>query len=204
MGCWLLALIATASPAGAQSVLRLSEPEVPPPREIHEQGSSPTYYRLHPDTVLPMFRNGIGASVRLPANGEEGRGAFTLDVLGGAELGFGRGARVGLVAETGYSYVGFGEHWLLLGVGPMVRRFGPELIESRSGDEPRGDMAVYLLPHAMVGSLNGAFAQGIRTSLVFRFWLYGLEVGHQLAHTSERDVHELHLAFTFGSTLEDP
>jgi hypothetical protein len=184
----LFSLLLVAAPT-----LSLPEPAMPAPREIAERGESPVYYRLPNDTFLPSFRAAIGSASRLALNGESAKTAFGFDLLLGAAVAPARGSRFTLLGEGGYSFVVLFVYFASLGVGPLVRENGtsPEL------DHPFGEsLTLGLVPHVLLGSANGDFARGLRTSFVFGWLAYTFEIAHQYVETDLRHVHEIHLAFT--------
>jgi hypothetical protein len=182
--------------ASAQGTLRWPEPTAPPTRAIDEQGPSPLYYRIPPNIILGSLRLGLGANARVAQGGEEGGWAFALDVLGGAAVRFGRASRFGLWGELGYSYVGFSEHLVSLGVGPMAHKIGPALFSYSDEPDPPGSMTIAVIPRALLGSAFGELGVGARTGVIFALSFYGLEVAHQLLFVGARRVHEIHIAFT--------
>ena len=183
---WLVLLV--AAPAAADPGFDLPEPAAPEPAVVREDTPGPLYYRLPDDTVRFLARSGVGTELRTRGTG------FTLDELVGAAVAFGRGARTGLWIEGGYSYAGFGDHLAVLGVGPTLRGPSSELFED-------GAFGLALVPHVVAGDVNGTFGYGVRTSLVGRFWMYGVEVAHEYLVAGTRSVHELHLTLTFPMTL---
>ena len=183
-----LLLLLLAAPAAADTGFDLPEPAAPEPAVVREDTPGPVYYRLPDDIARFMSRSGVGAELRTRGTG------FTVDMLLGSAIAFGRGARTGLWIEGGYSYAGFGDHLAMLGVGPSLRGAPSELLED-------GAFGLALVPHAVAGDVNGTFGYGVRTSLVARFWMYGVEVAHQYLVAGPRSVHELHVTLTFPVTL---
>jgi hypothetical protein len=197
-----------AAPAEAQ--LALPEVEGPPRVTVTERGESPVYYRLPDDVVSPWLRTAFGAQLRLPVNGEAEARAFSFDVLGGVEVAFDRRAPFTVVTELGYSYVHESAHWFVMGLGPGLHRVGPG--DGREGDggedaaqRPSGPFGLAVVPHGVLGALDGHFAMGVRTSLLLRFYILGVEVAHQVARVSELDrtVHEMHVMFTPTYSFSD-
>jgi hypothetical protein len=203
-----------AEPASAQELLpnglpvaaktfELPEVEVPERHAVREVGESPFYYRIPDTTVAAWSRSAIGAQVTLPTNEEadafaratEG-GRFSFDLLGGVEISFDRREPFSVVAELGYSYVYERSHWFVVGLGPGLHGVGPT--SEPEDPRPSGDLGVALVPHAVVGSLDGHFAYGVRTSLLMRWEVFGVELAHQVAYVEDLDrtVHELHLMFS--------
>ena len=188
-----------ASPAAAQPWPGLDEPTVPPPRVVEEQGVAPVYYRMPPDTVQAVARIGTGGHRRLATGVENGNGFYTMDLLGGAEIGIGRGARWAFLPLAGYSLVTRTEHLLYVAPGWTLRRLGPSIF---GADRP-GSFAVGVLPAVLIGRLGGERAIGGRASAFFRVWLYGIDIGYQYLTDSRRDVHELHIVFIAHMVLGD-
>lgn len=179
-------------PGWQEPPLTLTEPALPPPRDVHETGESPHYYRLPPNLVGAAFRLGLGMHYRLPLNGDTGKVAFAFEVLTGVSVRFYRGSKAGALIEGGYSYIGFGEHLAQMGLGFLVRDLGPPGFD----DKPRhGAIAVGLLPRFVVGTAKGELTYGERSGLLLVFWGFGLELGHQLTLTNGHPTHELHLTF---------
>jgi len=189
-------LLVVTSAAAGQTELGGPEPAVAPPRIIEERGPSPVYYRLPNDTVLPTVRLGLGASFRLPVYAEPYKLGFVFNGLPGVAFGLGRGSRYAFMAEGGYSYVGPDGHWFVLGLGPEIRRFGTTIFDDGTSERPHGDMALGVIPHGLVGTIDDAFAGGVRTSAYFRFMAYAIVVAHQYTMTELRHVHEIHLTFS--------
>jgi hypothetical protein len=167
-------------PAAAHAEdLDLGEPEAPPVRTVVERGESPLYYRLPPDVVAVAARSSLGLAMR------DGDGAFALSTLAGASIRFGRGASAGLWTEAGYAYERFHEHLFLLGAGPSLHG---------SGDLTYG---FQLVPHAVIGRVDGATGYGIRTSAIASFWAWGIEVAHQLVVVHAQRIQEVQVSMTF-------
>jgi hypothetical protein len=120
-----------------------------------------------------------------------------MDLLGGAEIGLGRGARLAFLPLAGYSFVTRSEHLLYVAPGWTVRHFGPSIF---GADRP-GSFAAGVLPAVLIGRLGGERAVGVRASVFFRVWLYGIELGYQYLTDSQRDVHELHIVFVAHMVL---
>jgi hypothetical protein len=186
-----------ASPAAAQDWPGLDDPSVPPPRVVEEQGEAEVFYRMPPDTVQAVARVQTGGHRRLETGGERGNGFYTMDLLGGAEIGLGRGSRWAFLPLGGYSWVARTEHLLYVAPGWTVRHLGPSIF---SGDRP-GSFALGVLPAVLLGRLGGERAVGVRASAFFRVWLYGIEMGYQYLTDSQRDVHELHIVFVAHMVL---
>lgn len=157
--------------------LPLAEPEAPPVRTVVEDGPSPTYYRLPDDTLKMAERTSLGATFR------DGDDAFALSAMLGAATRFGRGAPAGLWAEAGYSYERLHEHLLVAGAGPSLR--GP-------GSFTWG---VMLVPHAVIGLVDGHTGYGIRTTAVAS-WMYGVDVSHQLMVVDGKRIQEIQVSIT--------
>lgn len=173
--------------------LLLPTPTAPEPRIIAEQGPSPLHYRKSPRVVLPTFRTGFGVQLRLPTDGITGKAAFTADAYFGSTFRFGRDAPTGIITEIGYSYVGFSEHLISVGLGIL---HGLGLPPKPPGEsQPLGRMRIGIIPHGFIGYAYGGFAYGARTSLVLGYWIYGIELAHQLVFAGPRQIHEIHLVF---------
>ncbi len=169
-------------------------PSAPPPRRIVEQGPSPYYYRKPRDTIGWGYRLGLGAAVSLASTLPRPSPRFTLDVLPEVDLGFARGSRFGVLLEGGYSFTQGGTHLLVIGAGPAARHFGPTL-----GLGPRGAMAAALVGHALVGTVAGQTAVGVRTSVLFHLFVVGVEIGHQYTEAGPQRGHELRLMIDLGT-----
>jgi len=192
----VLAIPAAATPAAAEE-LRLPDPVVPEPKVITEQGPSPVYYRKSPHLVLPTFRTMFGVQIRVPTGNVTGKAAFTLDAYFGGAIRFGRGSPTGLLTELGYSYIGFSEHLASGGIGILHGLGRPP---AKSGElQPLGRRRIGLIPHALVGWAHGDLAYGSRTSLLMGYWVYGVELAHQVLFVGPRQIHEIHL--TFGGIM---
>lgn len=189
----VFAMLAAATPAAAQE-LQISDPIAPEPRVITEQGPSPLHYRLSPHIVLPTLRISPGFHVRIPTGNITAKAAFALDFYGGATIRFGRGATTGMLAEAGYSYVGFSEHLASLGIGVLYGLGRPPAPPNES--RPLGRRRIGFVPHAVLGYAYGGAAIGARTSLLLGYWIYGVEVAHQVLFAGPRQIHEIHLTFT--------
>lgn len=189
----VFAMLLAATPAAAQE-LQIAEPISPEPRVISEQGPSPLHYRLSPHIVLPLIRIGPGLAVRIPTDNNTAKAAFALDLYGGAAIRFGRGASTGILAEAGYSYVGFSEHFFSTGIGLLygIGRLPPPPGEKES----LGRRRIGLVPHALVGYAYGGTAIGARTSLLLGYSIYGVELAHQVLFVGPRQIHEIHVTVT--------
>ena len=191
-----LAMLAASTPAAAEELL-LPEPAAPEPKVIAEQGPSPVHYRKSPRLVLPTFRTGFGVQVRVPTGNVTGKAAFALDAYFGGAFRFGRGSPTGLLTEIGYSYIGFSEHLASGGIGILHGLGRPA---AKSGElPPLGRRRLGFIPHALVGWAYGNLAYGARTSLVMGYWIYGVELAHQVLFVGPRQIHEIHL--TFGGIM---
>jgi hypothetical protein len=182
--CILWLAVAHASPS-----LDLGEPQAPPVRVVVEDGDSPLYYRLPPDTVSLASRTAFGAAIR------DGDGAFALSTMVGASIQLGRGSHAGVWTEAGYSYERFHEHLLMVGAGPSVRGLGPKLLF----DE--GVLGFHLVPHAVIARVDGATGYGIRTSAIASFWFYGIELAHQMLVVGSQRTQEIQVSLTFPLVL---
>lgn len=180
----------------AGAPLHLPEPESPRVEVVAERDASPVYYRTRNDVVSGAYRVGLGASVSAASERELSDGRFTLDVLPGMELGVRRGSKAAFIVEGGYSYTMRGEHYFVAGIGPMARRLGPALLRSRNGD---GSMAVALVPHGLVGTVDERLAAGLRTSVLFHVLMFGVEVAHQYVRTYAGDQHDVRIMFNLGA-----
>jgi hypothetical protein len=104
-----------------------------------------------------------------------------------------------MLAEAGYSYVGFSEHLASLGIGVLHGIGRPPAPPGES--PPLGRMRIGFVPHALLGQAYGGVAVGARTSMLLGYWVYGLELAHQVLFVDTRQVHEIHLSFTGISLL---
>jgi hypothetical protein len=190
----VFAMLVAPNPAAAQD-LQIAEPVAPKPSIISEQGPSPLYYRQSPRIVSPTIRISPGLHVRIPAYNVTAKAAFALDIYAGATIRFGRGASTGILAEGGYSYVGFSEHLASLGLG-VLHGIGHSPKTPRGASQPLGRRRIGFVPHALAGYAYGAPAIGARTSLLLGYWVYGAELAHQVLFVGTRQIHEIHLAFT--------
>ncbi len=189
----IFAMLVVAPPAAAQE-LQIADPIAPEPRVITEQGPSPVHYRHSPRIVLPTMRIGPGLHVRIPTGNITAKVAFALDLYGGVTIRFGRGASTGMLAEAGYSYVGFSEHLASLGIGVLHGLGRPPAPPDES--RPLGRRRIGFVPHMLVGWAYGGPAFGARTSLILGYRIYGVEFAHQVLFVGPRQIHEIHLAFT--------
>lgn len=191
--------LSSAQTAHADGKLALPDVKDAPTETIDERGESPVYYRLPDNTFSGWFRSTLGASSRLAVAGELEQTRFSLDVLGGAELGFDRTSPATMVTELGYSYVYESQHWFMVGLGPGLRRLGGSLFEDEGEAlRPMGHAGITLIPHGIIGDYEGNLAYGVRTSLLARYMTLGLEVAHQYARipAMDRHVHEIHFGVT--------
>jgi hypothetical protein len=189
----VFATLVAAAPAAAQE-LQIADPIAPEPRVIAEQGPSPLHYRQSARIVMPTLRIGLGLHVRLPTGNITAKAAFALDVYLGTTIRFGRGAPTGMLAEAGYSYVGFSEHLASLGIGVLYGLGRPPAPPGES--QPLGRRRFGVVPHALVGWAYGGPAFGARTSVILGYWIYGVELAHQVLFAGARQIHEIHLTFT--------
>lgn len=190
----IVAALLTLPGVAAGQVLQLPEPTAPTPRVVEEKSPPEPYYRLPKPSPMVALRFGLGTQVRVPEGGEQAaKAAFALDVLVGAAFRFSRGSRLGAWIEGGYSYVSFSEHLVSLGIGPMLYKIGPS-----SSDDGRGpgNITVALLPRGLLGSVEGGFALGERTSFIFAYHGFGLDLAHQYTLVGDRQIHEIHVAIT--------
>jgi hypothetical protein len=181
--------VCLAHGAAAEPELALAEPSAPAPQVILEDAPSPVYYRLPDDVVQLLVRPSIGVDVRGHS------AALALHQLAGVAIGFGRGAKAGMLVEAGYSYSRFHDHLLVLGAGPDLRRIGPAVV----GDTGAAFFA--LVPHAVLGSIDGTFGYGIRTSAIASFAFYGLELAHQYVVVGDRHVQQIEVLFTMPMVI---
>jgi len=174
---------------------RLPSPAVdePPYGVVEEDGESPVYYRLPDQTATFGGRTALGLAVPW-ATGEDERVRFSADVYLGAALQASRTEPFGFLVEVGYSYVHGTQHWLSGGVGPAWMRVGPREFEER----PSGPYSFALVPHALVGEVDGRFAYGGRVSVLAQWLILGVEVAYQAAHVDGREGlrQEIQLKFT--------
>ena len=97
----------------------------------------------------------------------------------------GRASNLDLWIEGGYSFDHGHSHLAVLGVG--LARSTPGLFGT----------VVAVIPHAVVGEVDGALGVGVRTSAIAGFRLYALEVAHQVTFGGGGHIQELHLMVTF-------
>lgn len=184
---WLAIVIVVvtvgSTPAAASPGLGLADPVAPAIGEVMETEPSPTYFRIPPNVVTYASRSALGTQTRW-ADGER-ETSFALDLLVGAAVRFGRDAKVGLWFEGGYAWVKGHSHLAVVGVGPVHRSRG----------ELFGTIAA-LVPHVVVGRVDGVNAIGARTSIFGGFGPYGLELAHQVTFAGGDRTHELHVAMT--------
>ena len=190
----MAALVALLAPDVVMAQ-RLPSPEVeePPYAVVEEEGESPVYYRLPDDSVTYAGRFAVGFAVPW-ATGEDKKVRFSVDAYMGAAGRASRTDPFGFLAEIGYSYVHGTQHWLVGGIGPAWLRAGPRAFEER----PSGPYGFALVPHALVGEVDGRFAYGGRLSLLASWYFVGVEVAYQAAHVDGREGlrHEMQLKFT--------
>ena len=68
----------------------------------------------------------------------------------------------------------------------------------RCDAEDCGHIGLALVPHAVLGRIDGERGSGIRTSLVASFASFGIEFAHQYVAAGSRGIHEVHVMATFG------
>jgi len=188
-----LVVISLSAPAVAEPALGLAEPEAPPVRQIQEATPGPLYYRVPSDVSTPLLREGFGVALRSPG------AAFALDVFPGRVIRFGRGAKLGAWIEGGYSYSRFHDHLVAFGAGPALDRIGP-----RAGTyDHDGALSFALVPHAVIGSIDGHFGYGVRTSAVASYSLFGLELAHDYLVVGAQRIHEVRVMLTVGATATE-
>ncbi len=190
--------LSCATAAHSYDKLGLPKVEDVATETVEERGESDIYIRLPDNTLSGWWRGSTGVNVRLGAAGEQPQTCFAFGVYGGVELGWDRTSAAAVVVEAGYSYVYGGQHWLLLGAGPTLRRLGPSF--GSDADEPLrpiGAFQVAFVPHAIVGSYEGEWAAGARLSLLARFSVMALTLAYQGAAipAADRTTHEIHLSF---------
>lgn len=187
----LLAQLLPAVPAtGASQSPAQFDPTFEQPTVVRERGASPVFYRIDPRLVYGFVRSQTGVHVRVaPTAGA----AFTFGALGGALVRAGRNARVSLVAETGYRYVGFGSHFVVFGAGLLIdaRPRLDDVTERDSDVRARGRVALIL--HGLAGASESRGARGVRTSLAFAMGWLTVGAGHQWVDAEGLHTHELHL-----------
>ena len=108
--------------------------------------------------------------------------SYTLDLLQGALIRFGRPSAYGLWIEGGYSYVKGREHLAMFGIG--LARSKPGFVST----------SFAIVPHVVAGRIDDETRIGIRTSLL----VGSFELAHQIAFTGDRPIHELHFALSFA------
>jgi hypothetical protein len=171
------ALLVAAPAVAAAPRIDLPEPDGPEPRVIEEGADSPLHYRLPDDIVSYWGRLMLGVQMLLPQSEIERsdvEARFALDVLPGMEIGFGRRSSAMVVIEGGYGFTYDATHWFVAGAGLGLRR-----LEEDENGLSSGHLALALIPHGLVGTVDGDLAYGVRTSLVATYWLVSAEVGHQ-------------------------
>jgi hypothetical protein len=169
-------------------------PSPPPQREplfteaavLRERGPSPEYYRLSPRVTYGLMRSQIGAQLCFEAGC--GGVAFTLDVLTGAVVRFGRTSRWGAIVQGGYSYVGFGQHLAVAGLG----LFGG-LARSEDPRAAITSTAATITIDALAGSVHGQPALGARVSASFGPRWFSVALGYQLVRTETSVSHQVRL-----------
>lgn len=198
MARWLTSLLllgALLAASRTSMAQQLPSPEVdePPYGVVEEDGESPVYYRLPDQTITFAGRSAFGFGVPWHT-GEDKKVRFSADVYLGAAMQVSRTDPFGFLAEAGYSYVHGTQHWFSAGIGPAWMRVGPQEIEAR----PSGRYSLAVVPHALVGEVDGRFAYGGRVSLIAQWTIIGVEVAYQAAHVEGREGlrHEMQLKLT--------
>ncbi len=189
--CCVAALLAWSPSAVAQELL--ASPPLPAPRVVAERGASPTYYRLSPRVMLPVFRGGFGAQFRSAPDDAAASVAFTFDVMGGVVARFDRASRHGLIAEVGYTFSGFSQHLASLGLGAMT---GLGALADRDGRARAAGFRVALVTRFLAGVSYDRTAVGVRTGVIVGGPFYAVEIAHQVLFVDGDDHNELRLTFT--------
>lgn len=171
------------------------EPVFSRPAVIREQGPSPEWFRRDPQITFGLARSQLGTQIRVsPTAGV----AFTLDVLAGAFVRFGRVSRWGATFEAGYSYVGFSEHLAVTGIGlvhSLPSRSNDDGDDAPSSMSTRMRVAIALYGVGGVSESRGALGFRGQISIGPSFALFS--IGYQFVQTDAINAHELR--FTFSS-----
>jgi hypothetical protein len=174
--------------------------------DVQENGASPVYYRVPAGTTRIPFRVVLGAADRPAWTSADPGWVFGLVVAVGIPTNIlssifsrERSSPLAWIADLGYAYASYSEHLGLLGFGPHIRVFLPTSapLDTSISDGP---LHVSLVPHLALGAREGQFAVGVRTSLALGFSIFGIELAHELTHTSVDDAHAFYfLAGLVGS-----
>src|SRR5262249_53103102 len=151
-------------------------------------GPSPTYYRRSGHLTQPHARIGIGLEMRGARAGGDSATALSIDLLYGLAQHLGPDTHAGIWIEAGYSYAGFGDHLAVLGAGPAMIGLEPKV-------EALGGFSFAIVPHALLGRIDGETGYGVRTSVVACFSRFGIEVAHQVLFVGPERWQELHIMF---------
>lgn len=130
--------------------------------------------------------------------GDSSAVAFTIDVMGGAVVRFGRASRHGLLAEVGYSWAGFSQHLAAFGLGVVTGLGAASDFEGRAR-QPK--LRVGIIAHTLAGSSYGRWAAGARTGALLGYSSYAISIAHQALDVGGRLEHEVHLVITAFSLL---
>jgi hypothetical protein len=153
---------------------------------LRELGPSPEYYRLSPRVTYGLMHPQVGAQLCFEAGC--GGVAVTIDALSGAVVRFGRASRWGALVQGGYSYVGFGQHLAVAGVGLYGGLARPE--------DPRAaatSTAASITVDALAGLNVGQPAVGARVSASFGPRWLSITLGYQLLRTETSTSHQVRL-----------
>jgi hypothetical protein len=153
---------------------------------LREAGPSPVYYRLSPRVTYSLMHPQVGAQLCFDAGC--GVVAVTVDALSGAVVRFGRTSRWGAIVQGGYSYVGFGQHLAVAGVGLYGGLARPE--------DPRASAlgtAASITLDAVAGWTRGQAAVGARVSASFGPRWLSVTLGYQQLRTETSTSHEVRL-----------
>lgn len=172
----------------AQFVLNPAPPQIEPeftrPAVIREQGPSPEFYRRDPRIVFGVAHTQVGTQIRaVPSAGI----AFTVDALGGALLRMGRTSEWGAIVEGGYSYVGFSEHFAVVGLG-----LAHHCVPDYDGEPHRERTLSFAISAFALGGVSDArSATGFRAQIALGAPYALFTFGYQLVQTDAVTTHEL-------------
>jgi hypothetical protein len=104
-----------------------------------------------------------------------------------------RASAHGVIVEAGFSHTAFSQNLGVLGGGWMYGLAARSDVEGRAREQ---GWRIAVLAHAVMGESYDRVAVGARSGLAFGFWMYALEISHQVLWVDGHDHHELHLALT--------